>query len=246
MRGKIDSQIMEATLRGQDDVAARIPYFREAQIPRRGTIWMLTSNGVTLTDDLRNRALPVQLRKQPIGYEFHEYEEGTLLKHINQNSAYYLSCVFAIVRKWVEAGRPRTTIKGHDFFEWTQPFDWIITKLFNLPSLLEGVEAQLDRMVSGPKSKARTICQAVDKAKCVNTHLSMMEITNILLATSVSLPNRWAKSSAAELQGLISAEVFSLLLQEKDVPVRVDDYEITKTIASVDGKKKNKYFIKKF
>jgi len=54
------------------------------------------------------------------------------------------------------------------------------------------------------------------------------------------------KSSAAELQGLISAEVFSLLLQETNVPVRVDDYQITKTIVSGDGRKKNKYFIQKF
>jgi hypothetical protein len=65
-------------------------------------IWMLTRNGVILTDDLRNRTLPIQIRKQPQGYEFREFAGGMLLReHIRHNHAYLLSCIFAIVREWV-------------------------------------------------------------------------------------------------------------------------------------------------
>jgi hypothetical protein len=68
---------------------------------------MPTSNGVILTDDLRNRTLPIQIRKQPQGYEFREFAGGMLLRErIRHNHAYLQSCIFAIVREWVAENRP--------------------------------------------------------------------------------------------------------------------------------------------
>jgi hypothetical protein len=206
---------------------------------------MLTSNGVTLTDDLKNRTLPIQLRKQPREYEYHLYGRIPLLEHIRQTHDNLLSCIYAIAREWIDQGRRSTDVKEHDFREWTQSFDWIIQEIFGLPPLLEGVEAQLDRMVSAPKFKARIICQAIDRDGGLGKDLSLTQITAVIKRTGLNVPNRWAKSDAMELQGLLSTEVFGPLLPDADVKIQIDDYAILKRDVTINGKGRKRYVVTK-
>jgi len=133
VRGALDSQILESAIRGHGHVNVRISHTGEVQLSTHGVCWQLSSNRAATTRDLANRSVITRIRKRPIGYQYQEFPEGDLLTHIRRNHAYYLSCVFAIVREWVEAGKPCTDECRHDFREWVQPVDWIVQKPIQSP-----------------------------------------------------------------------------------------------------------------
>ena len=75
--------------------------------PRRVCV-MFTSNKADLTKDLANRCSCVRIMKQPEEYVYRTFSEGDLLARVRAQQPRYLGAVFAVVKAWYAAGKPRT------------------------------------------------------------------------------------------------------------------------------------------
>jgi hypothetical protein len=117
LRGMMDSQLLESSIRGEQSVRARKAYSPIIQVKTNHFIWLATSNKAATTPDLAARSIITRLKKQPFRFVFQEYAEGNLLDHIASKRDYHLSCVFAVVREWHQAGKPRTKKVEHNFRE---------------------------------------------------------------------------------------------------------------------------------
>ena len=146
LRARLDSPYLEAVLTANGSVPARVPHRGEVQVDSKGFVFQLTSNGVETTRDLGNRASVISIRKRPLNYKFRKYAEGELIEHVVAHQAYYLGCVFAVVREWVARGRPRTEEKRHSFSEWSQVLDWIVQNIFHAAPLLDGHDVARERI----------------------------------------------------------------------------------------------------
>ena len=80
---------------------------------------------------------------------FTKYPEGDLLTRVRHWQAYYLGCIFAVIRSWHEQGRPRTEETRHDFREWVQVVDWIAQNIFKTGPVMDGHQQAQER-VSNP------------------------------------------------------------------------------------------------
>lgn len=160
LRGSLDSQVMEDAIRGHRFIHAR--GFRKAgTVDTKPLIWQLSTNGAQFTRDIANRSIVTRIRKRASGYKFREYPEGDLLGHIKANQAYYLGCVFAVIREWVSKGKPKTNDSRHDFRGWCQAVDWIVRNIFHLPPLLDGHKEQQDRTANPDLQWLRDVSNAV-------------------------------------------------------------------------------------
>jgi hypothetical protein len=142
VRGRLDSQFLEMTVTWGERTAARVPHKGEIMVDPSGVTFQLTSNGVETTRDLANRSAIVRIKKRP-GHIFRDYPEGKLLEHVQARQSYYLGCVFAIIRAWLQDGCKRTSETRHDFKYWAGCLDWICQNILGTEPLLDGhVEAQ--------------------------------------------------------------------------------------------------------
>jgi hypothetical protein len=179
LRGMTDSQLLESSIRGEESVPARKAYSQIIQVKTNHIIWLATSNKAATTPDLAARSIITRLKKQPFGYVFQEYPEGNLLDHIASKRDYYLSCVFAIVREWHKAGKPRTRKVEHDFREWAGVMDYIVTQIFHLPPLLAGHRAEQLRFANPDLNWMRDVAIAAEKQGKLNVQLRTHEVVGI-------------------------------------------------------------------
>lgn len=164
VRGKIDSPAIESFLT-EDNYTARAPYREPVEIDPRRVVVMFTSNKADVTTDLANRSSCVRILKQPEGYTFKLYPEGDILDHVRARQTQYLGAIFAIVRAWYEAGRPRTTETRHDFRPWAQSLDWITRNLLDAGPLLDGHRETQERMTNPVLNWLRDVALQVVHAK---------------------------------------------------------------------------------
>lgn len=143
VRGPVGSQKLESFLT-EPTYQARIPYAPAMEIDPTRFVVFLTSNGAEFTTDLANRSLLVRIRKRT-GHRFRHFPEGDLLAHVTARRPFFLGCVFAVIRAWHAAGKPRTDDVRHSKRDWVQVCDWIVQNLFHLPPLLDGHTQVLDR-----------------------------------------------------------------------------------------------------
>jgi hypothetical protein len=130
MRGDLNSMYLEAFLTAESTISARVPHRAAVQVDARRFTIMMTSNGLNVTRDLFNRCSIVRIHKRPQNFEYHKYPENDLLSHVKAKQLYYLGCVYRIIRDWVEAGRPQSEEKRHEFRTWARSLDWIVKNLF--------------------------------------------------------------------------------------------------------------------
>jgi hypothetical protein len=147
------------------------------------------TNGGVFSRDLMVRCNIVGIKKRP-NYQFRRYHEGDIIAHILANQPLYLGAVFAIVRAWVAAGKPRDESVSHDsgFTPWAQALAWITRNLLGCAPLLEGhVQAQ-QMFTSKHMVWLRQIALAVKAAGRLNNWLIATEIAEIADALGVELP----------------------------------------------------------
>ena len=187
VRGNVDSPAIEAFMTA-DSYAARSAYTKNMDIDPRRVVLCMTSNKADMTTDLANRSACVRIIKQPPGYAFATFPEGDVLDHVETNQARFLGAVFAIVKAWHAAGRPRTKETRHDFRKWAQTLDWITQNLLEAGPLLDGHKETQQRMTNPALNWLRDVAIAVVHAKQDGRWLRTNELIDTLAEHGVHIP----------------------------------------------------------
>ncbi|GFO81833.1 MAG: hypothetical protein A49_14600 [Methyloceanibacter sp.] len=187
VRGQIDSPAIESFLT-EDSFLARAPHQAAVEIDPRRVIVCMTSNRAEITIDMANRSSCVRIQKQPDGYRFREYPEGDILDHVRANQPRYLGAVFAVVRAWHEAGKPRTDETAHDFRPWARTLDWIAQNILDAGPLLDGHRETQMRMATPVLNWLRDRRLAVRDAAQMDIWLRAAQLVEVLVASAVDLP----------------------------------------------------------
>jgi len=177
MRGRLDSTLLEHALTSHELFPVRVPYKATVRVDVSRTMFQLTSNGVEGTVDLAARMLLVRLEKRRVG-TFKQFPEGDLLDHVRARAGYYLGCIFAVIRRWHSAGKPRLSTP-HSFREWMGTMDWIVQRLFRLPPLLDGHESALQRIANIGLSWLRLITAEVMRRGWCGRALAATELMQL-------------------------------------------------------------------
>jgi hypothetical protein len=186
-RGKFDSQHIESLLTAERSFSARVPHSREVEIDPSRFFFMLSSNGVETTRDFANRASIVRIRKRE-GYTYKKYAEGDLLDHVRACQPNYLGAVFAIVREWIEQGRPRSGDTRHDFREWARSLDWIVQNILGEAPLMDGHQAAQERVSNPDLTFLRKLTLAVADQDRLGEWLIASALYEIADSAEVNIP----------------------------------------------------------
>lgn len=187
IRGRLDSQKIESFMT-EDVYQARVPYRAPMRIDPRRMVVMLTSNKADLTSDMANRLSIVRLVKHPDGHVYRPYPEGDILAHVQANQGRYLGAVFAVVRAWHAAGKPRIPGQPHDFRAWAEIMDWISINLLDAGPLLDGHRAAQGRTANPTLNWLREAAMAVDKMGLLGQWLKPGTIVGAMEDTGRDIP----------------------------------------------------------
>ncbi len=160
MRGKLDSQSLEAFLTDPLKVSIRVPYSGEVVCDCSRVTVQMTSNSVETTRDLVNRSCITRIRKK-VGHTYMTWPEGDLEEHIRANQPFYLGAVFAIVREWHRRGKPTKPDNRHDFRAWAATLNYIVVEILGEAPLLDGHQDAQARACSPQLNWVRAIGLAV-------------------------------------------------------------------------------------
>jgi hypothetical protein len=188
IRSAIDSPSLESFLT-EDSFLARVPHLAAIEVDPRRVIVQLTSNRAEITPDLANRSSCVRILKQPEDYHFRQFPEGDILDHVRANQPLYLGAVFAVVKAWHAAGKPRTDTTGHDFRAWAKSLDWIVQNIFQAGALLDGHRETQARMATPVLNWLRHVALAVRDGGYLGTWLRANDLVDIVaLRPDTDLP----------------------------------------------------------
>jgi hypothetical protein len=225
-RGRMDSQIMEAAIRGAGVVDCRTIKHR-AEVNTRPFLWQLSTNGAELTRDLANRSIVTRIRKRPDGIVWHAHPEGSLDAHIRVNQCFYLACVFAILREWNRQGRPITGESRHDFRTWCRTLDGIV-QMVGMSPLLDGHREQQLRTANPNLQWLREILLGVE-AQDLGRELYTSDLVRIAEDNEIAFPgNPHSKDDPAVRAGRILRTLFKDSVDEK---IEVDGIEFSRSSA---------------
>jgi hypothetical protein len=231
-RDRLSSTFLESILTESGTAAVRVPHRGEVQVDMRSVVFQLTSNGVNMTADLANRCMLIRIRKQPDGYKFRQWPRGDLVGHIWDHSAYYLSCVFAVVSAWLAAGRPRVTSGGsHDFREWAGALGWIVEKVFGEAPLLDD-HRRAQKQVSNPALIwLREVCLAAERSNQLDHELLASSIAELCQNEGVDVPG--LRQTALETQanqqvGRLLAQCFREATTDPD-SLSIDGFKVVRS-----------------
>lgn len=187
VRGKIDSPAIESFLT-EDVYQARVPFQPPVEIDPRRVMVMMTSNAADMTRDLANRCSCVRILKHDDGHEFAVYPEGDILDHVRANQPRFISAVHAVIRAWHAAGKPRTNEHRHDFRQWAQTMDWIMSNVFGVKErMLDGHRETQARMTNPSLVWLRDVAIAVLRAGIGDQWLRTHHIIDIMSEAGIVL-----------------------------------------------------------
>ena len=223
LRGRLVSQILEVFVTAKGLVHARA-LRQEGEVDSRRFVLFATSNGLESTEDTANRMCVTRLRKQPRGYNWHEWEEGSLLKHVEANRGKYLGAICAVLRHWVEAGEP-TIDCHHDQREWSGASNWIVQNLFHLPPLMDGHDEVKERVSTPGLGFLREIALRIHQEEVTYTATDLVDMAQ---EEGIPIPgwsdNQQDRDALIKHMGLVLSKCF------RDSPiVDVDGVTIERT-----------------
>ncbi len=187
-RGKFDSAHLEAFLTAEKSFSCRVPYRGEITVSPENYFIFLTSNGVDTTRDLANRSNIIRIRKKPAGFQFRQFAEGDLLSLVKQKQAYYLGCIFALIREWHRKQKPRTAETRHDFREWVQVVDWISQNLLGTAPVMDGHQQAQERVSNPALVWLRKLVLAVNETDELGKPLIASELHELCGSALIEIP----------------------------------------------------------
>lgn len=195
-KGDLAIQSAESAMT-EDSVPCRVPGKASANIDPRRLFFIMTSNGATLTRDMANRSYLIQMRKRPDKLpdgskypEPHKFD-GTnhLLEYVRTNQPFILGCVWSIIRRWHELGKPvYSGPKRHDFDGWERAVVYIATNMLGLADPLASSRQQQGEVSSGAETWVRAAALAVRDANLLGRHLDASAIYQACDDAGVSVP----------------------------------------------------------
>ena len=187
LRGLLDSQYLEAFVTAKI-IGVRVPYRGEITVDPRHFQILITSNGLATTDDLSERSVIIRIRKRPADYAYHTYPEGDVKQHIVANQPHYLGSIFSVLAAWLAAGKPRTCETRHSFRSWAQPVDWILQNLLGEAPLLDGHQAQQERLGDPTMTWARLVAVAIERDRRFGVPLSASDLSEVCESHDLDIP----------------------------------------------------------
>ena len=227
LRGKVESQTLEAFVTCEGMFSARIPHRGEALVDSTRFLLQMTSNGIETTKDLANRASICRIRKQPEGHQFKDYPEGDLLAHVRANQPYYLGCVFEVIREWVKQGKPKSQECQHDFREWAMTMDWIVQGIFDVAPLLDGHRTAQERASNPALNWLRSVALAVKAENQCGDELTASTIVEVCQNHGLDIPglkNLTDDDQAKMRVGTVMSNLF-----RNTNPVQVEEFGVTRS-----------------
>jgi len=225
-RGRFDSAHLEAFLTADGTFSCRVPHRGDVGVSPESFFIFLSSNGVNTTRDFANRSNIIRIRKKPPGYQFKKYDEGDLLSHVRHWQAYYLGCVFAVIRAWHAQGRQRTTETKHDFRDWAQIVDWIVQNIFQTAPVMEGHRQAQERVCNPALVWLRAVALAVNESGELDCPLTATDIFGLCDSADITVPG--LRPDADEDKGKkVIGTIMAKLFKEHN-PLEVDGFAVTR------------------
>jgi hypothetical protein len=239
-RGKLESAALESYMTARSGlVSIRLPYQEYRSVDPRYYTLALTSNGCELTPDQANRTIFIRLRKQPDGYPFQNFPEGSLLEHVRANSRKYLAAVYAIASEWINAGCPTTKASYNAYTVWARSLDWIVQNILKLPPLLDKMEEEKKRVASPAMTFLRQLAIAVANRKKLGAVYKATGLVEVAFEAGIPIPGLRMvddDTAAKKVVGMVMGRLFPA--DEEVATVTVDVFKVTrfqKTIQRKDG-----------
>lgn len=221
-RGRLDSPTLEAFFTCESNFPCRIAGLRSIDVDPTRFFILLSSNGVDTTRDFANRASIIRIRKR------HGVTFKDTLGEIRARHPYYLGAVFAVVKAWHAAGKPRTLDTRHDFRTWAQPLDWIVQNIFQAAPLMDGHQQAQERVSNPVMNWLRAIALEVDRQGQLGQPLSASELYELGDAAGIpvlDLPLQANEDRAIKMIGKRLGTVFAAADR-----INCDQYQIERAI----------------
>ncbi|MGO9199267.1 MAG: hypothetical protein ACLQM8_01855 [Limisphaerales bacterium] len=182
VRGRLDTPFVESFITAPDLFAARVPHHSEILVNPHRYILQLTSNGMSSTPDLAARSSIARILKQP-GKTFQDAPA-----RIRADQPFLLGCVFALLREWHKAGKPRTGELRHAFRDWCQPLDWIVRNLLGAAPLMDGHERAQERVASPELAWLRAVAVSLEGDDRIGLSLTASELAGQCQGEGIAIP----------------------------------------------------------
>ena len=187
VRGRFDSQLVESFLTANGPFPVRTPYSSNVNVDPSKHVLFISSNGFESTKDLANRSSIVRINKR-LNHNYRLYDGCDLVTHVYDHYTDYLACVFAVVRRWFDAGRKRTAETRHDFKEWCQVGDWIVRNIFAAGPLMDGHEEAKERTSNPNLTFFRNLAVKLEAPERLNEPLTATNIAEFCAEQTIELP----------------------------------------------------------
>ena len=197
VRGKLDSQFVEAFLTADGPVLARTPFRSSMTIDPSKVILFISSNGFEATKDLSNRASIIRIRKRE-GYQFRTMDGKDLVQLMFSWQPLLMGSVFAVVQEWHRQGKPKTNETRHDFREWCQSLDWIVQNIFHAAPLMDGHQEAKARAANPNLSFLRLVAIKLNEKHRLDQRISASDITELCFEEDLEIPGLSPENQTVE------------------------------------------------
>ncbi len=225
-RGVLDSPALEAFLTATGSFPCRIPHCQEIEVDPSRFFVLMTSNGVETTRDLANRSSIVRILKRT-GVQFPD-----TLGILRDRQAYYLGCVFGIVRAWHLRGKLRSGELRHDFREWCQTLDWIVQEVFNMAPLMDGHVAAQERVSTPALTFLRRLALEAERTGNLDAPLMASQLFELAENADIEIPglkeqDQRDADKGKKMIGIKLAPIF-----KSNLTVELDAFVVTRSESS--------------
>jgi hypothetical protein len=239
LRGKLDSPSLESffTAPYASDFLAR-GFAKSGYVKAGRNILQASSNGLQGTRDISNRMCIVRIRKRPKTYKWRHFSEGDMLDHVRANQGKFLGAVHAVIGEWIRKDKPRSSENRHDFRQWAQTLDWILTNLFNRPGMLDGHREIQNRISSSIAGALREMAIYADKTSKLGLEFSASELISLAVDAGIEISGLKGISEDRKAQWLGTQLGAAYREAGKEV-IQVDDYQCVRETTReprLDGK----------
>lgn len=225
-RGRFESAHLEAFLTAEGSFPCRVPHRGEVTVPPENYFVFLTSNGVDTTRDFANRSNIIRIKKKPPGFAFTKFPEGDLLNRVRKWQAYYLGCVFAVIREWHARGKLRTDETRHDFREWVQVVDWIARNIFGTVPVMEGHQQAQERVSNPALVWLRKVVLAISENGELDRALTATDLHGLCDSADIEIPG--LRPGADEDKGKkVIGTIMAKLFRDWET-IEVDAFDVTR------------------